>query len=120
MAVLSKLVMKVELRTGAQTEYGTPQPVVVVEFDEQMHWRAGQAFLHWVAAEIELRSIPERWIVQLGAIGSQGRKRPQRAVVKLELADGTQEEAERAVTVLQAVVQEIRGQDQVARLGRGQ
>ena len=104
MAVLNKPVMRVELRQGAQTEYGTPTPVVVVEFDERMHWRAGQAFMHWLAAEIDLLSVSEQWSAQLGHVSPMGKGRPQRAVLKLELGDGTIEEAMRGMTMLEHAV----------------
>lgn len=114
MAVLNKPVMRVELREGAKTEYGTPEPVVMVEFDKQMHWRAGEAFLHYLAAEISVRSIREQWGVQLGAIMSQGKGRPQRATVRMELADGTHNDAVRCIAMLKQAVAAISKDKNVA------
>ena len=116
MAILHKPVMRAELREGAQAEYGAQTPMVVVEFDEHMHWRAGDAFLHWLAAEIALLSIAEQWSVQLGHVSMMGAGRPLRAVVKMELADGTHDEAVRCMAMLEKAVAAIAEHPMVAAL----
>lgn len=105
MAVLKKPAMTVELRTG---EYGTPAPVVVVDIDERAHWRLCEAFMFRLASAVSMLSISESWIVEVGRINPMGAGRPQRAILKLELGDGTMEEAKRGVMALRQAVIAVR------------
>jgi hypothetical protein len=87
-------------RTVSQGEsrYGSPEPQLEVRFPKGTSSRALMAALHRLAADVELATpAGERWLVHVEhAYDERGR-------VYVELADGTTEEAERALRVLASV-----------------
>lgn len=99
--VLSKPSYKVVLREGAQTEYGTPTPVLIVEVPQECHHRLAMALLYRVAAAVEMLSVQEAWSMTIpSGFGLMGNGNRLRAVLKLELNDGTIAEAQRGVAIL--------------------
>jgi len=100
--------LKVEIREGAQTEYGTPVPVVIVELDERLTGRLQDAFMFRLAAEVSMFSLEEAWGIHPGRFSLMGKGNPHRAILKLELADGTMEEAERGAAVLRRAVANLK------------
>lgn len=100
--VLAKPNYKAVLRHGAETEYGVPTPVLIVEVDEATHPRLGMALLHRLACAIEMASLNENWTLEMGSgFSLMGAGQPHRSYIKLSLADGTIEEALRGMTVLE-------------------
>lgn len=100
--VLSKPAFKAVLRQGADTEYGTPTPVLIIEVPEETHHRLAMALVYRVASAISMGGLNENFSLVLpSGFSLMGGNQPKRAVIKLELNDGTIEEALRAMTVLE-------------------
>jgi hypothetical protein len=77
-----------------RSEYGTPQPQMELRFPRGTHHRVLTAALHALAADIELATPSTlHWCVQMDAGNESGR-------VYLELAKGTDDEAERGLSLL--------------------
>jgi hypothetical protein len=76
---------------------GTPQPELHLAFPSTATWREVAAVVHHYAACINLRTpTDERWLVQT-EVGEHG------GMVYLELAEGTEREAEAGMKLLEEV-----------------
>ena len=83
---------KMTARLGT-SRYGNPEPQVLVHLPRSAHYRAVNAALLRVAADIELATPPEEgWCVQVGSDR-----------VFIELADATPAEATRAMRILSKI-----------------
>lgn len=90
------------------TRYGTPRPFVEIFLPPGTPWRVGTATLYHVAACIEVRTpAHEVWLVT--CLASNDRKKPG-GRVEIELGDGTELEAARAIAVLRLVVATLFGE----------
>ncbi|MCA9639963.1 MAG: hypothetical protein KC492_04685 [Myxococcales bacterium] len=92
-----ELTKRVHLGTST---YGTPKPSVELTAPNGTHHRILKARLHQLAAEVELASIGESWVVVLDAFAERS------GCIYLELVHGTAEEAKRAMDVLERVAGE--------------
>jgi hypothetical protein len=78
-----------------ENQYGTPEPQIEIRLAKGAHHRLVSATLHKLAADVEMATpVRENWIVQTEGL-RDGRSR-----VYLELADGTDVEAERGMAML--------------------
>ncbi|WP_426749879.1 hypothetical protein [Myxococcus sp. Y35] len=102
MAATSQQMTMVGQRTA---RYGIPQPYIEARFPKGMRQRTLNAALHRLYADVEM-ATPEResarWNVRIELlpdllIYSGG-------IVHVELAEGTPDEAERAMTMLKSLV----------------
>ena len=90
----------------ATSEFGSPRPRVEVRLPRETAWRRAKAELHHVAAALELATpAGELWSVHI--VESSDHHRPG-GRIELELADGTDAEATRAMTVLERLVAQLR------------
>ncbi|MGE0328385.1 MAG: hypothetical protein AB7S68_39090 [Polyangiaceae bacterium] len=89
-----ELIKRVHLGTST---YGTPKPSVELTAPNGTHHRTLKARLHQLAAEVELASIGESWVVVLNAFAERS------GCIYLELVHGTADEAKRAMDVLERV-----------------
>lgn len=100
MATTSQQLMMVGQRTA---RYGIPQPYIEVRFPRDTRQRTLNAALHRLYADVEMATPErERWNVRIELlpdilIYSGG-------IVYVELAEGTPDEAERAVAMLKSLV----------------
>ena len=88
--------MSANLTTKLTTaRYGTLQPQIEVRLPKGTHYRALNATLHRLAADIEC-ATPENegWVVTTEFFCDD------RGVIALELADGTAAEAQRGMAIL--------------------
>lgn len=76
-------------------EFGYPVPTAVFIWDRKMHYRTCKAELLRFAAAVEEASLNEKWCVNPELCSDH------RAMVMLETLNGTQEEAEAGLRVLQ-------------------
>jgi hypothetical protein len=82
--------------------YGTRRPTLEIHFEHAMQWRRVCALQHALAAWIEVESpASESWSVVLD-------DRRGKAYVHLELDRGTVGEAERGMTLLRALVGQLK------------
>ena len=93
----TELTQRVHLGT---TTYGNPKPTVELTAPKGAHCRFLKARLHQLAAEVELASIGESWVVVLEVFAERS------GCVHLELVEGSAEEAKRAMVVLERVTGE--------------
>lgn len=86
------------LTVGLETsQYGTPEPSIIVRFPSRTHFRAAHAALHRLASAAELATpVGEGWIVQLEPGDNRAR-------LYLELSEGDQAEAQRGLALLRHV-----------------
>ncbi|MFP2902920.1 hypothetical protein [Myxococcus sp. AB056] len=100
MATTSQQLMMVGQRTA---RYGIPQPYIEVRFPREIRQRTLNAALHRIYADVEMAtSERECWNVRIELLPdilmySGG-------FVYVELAEGTPEEAERAMAMLKSLV----------------
>lgn len=97
--------VKAENKTGVRVELaesplGILMPMVVLSFDQSMPYRLCKVAALRLAATIEELSLVEEWCVTVGQVNWQGGKLPQLVHVSLELSTGSQDEANRGITVL--------------------
>jgi hypothetical protein len=87
-----------------ESDYGTMHPQITVTFPEGMTYRAANAYMHRLAASVELESEGAEWIVNLSA-GAEvlGCGRGSRAILWLELFKGTDRESVAGHGILEAV-----------------
>lgn len=86
--------------------HGPLMPVAILSFDQEVSHRLCKAAALRLAALVEELSTDDKWCVTVGGVNWQGAKLPQLVTVSLELATGSQDEANRGVVVLgQAVSQ---------------
>lgn len=108
--VLSKPEIKIEIREGARTEYGYPEPVARVVFAD-IHWRAAKATMLRLAAEIEMLSIDQPFGVasdfSIEILGAHENHAYSVGVIKLSLDQGTHAEAVRGEEVLHEAVNRL-------------
>lgn len=85
-----------------ESSCGTPQPTIRLRATKGAHRRGFMAFLHQVAAAVELASIPgaRGWIVQIAHDSNYTNIPGECGRVYLELGDGTPAEAERGMQTL--------------------
>jgi hypothetical protein len=109
--VLDKPEIKVDIREGSQTEYGTPEPVARLVF-ASTHYRAAHATLLRLAAEVQMLSIDTNWGVMvsdgISVLGAEGGVDFSCGTVKLSLDEGTHAEAVRGSEVLAQAVAKIK------------
>ncbi len=80
-------------------EYGRPQPRVEIRMRRDATFHELRAVLHLIAAEIAMTTPPEeRWRIRLSKYTEQ------RGRISIELSEGTEDEAKRAMEVLRRVV----------------
>lgn len=110
MSVLNKPAIKVEIREGSKTEYGTPEPVVRVVFADT-NYRAAKAALLHLSAEVEMLSINAGWSVSISEgisiLGSRENVHYSVGIVKLSLESGTHDEALRGEVILKKAVAQL-------------
>ena len=88
--------MKISQR---ENQYGIPEPQIEIRLANGAHHRLVSAMLHKLAADVEMATpVRENWIVQTESL-HDGRGR-----VYLELADGTDAEAEHGMAMLRKLV----------------
>lgn len=89
----------------ATSDFGTPRPRIELRLPRETPWRHAKAELHQVAAALELATpAGELWSVHI--VDSSDHHRPG-GRVELELADGTDAEAARAMAMLERLVSQL-------------
>ncbi|MFI5298631.1 MAG: hypothetical protein ACHREM_11075 [Polyangiales bacterium] len=79
--------------------YGRPQPRVEIQMRRDATFHELRAVLHLIAAEIAMTTPPEeRWRIRLAECSDQ------RGQISIELSEGNEDEAKRAMEVLRRVV----------------
>jgi len=91
------------------SEFNTPRPQVTLRFPDgpTTTYRRCRAFMFRLAAAIEEQSSGGEWIVLVGDVFRAGHDM-RVARVELELASGSESEAEAAIEALHRAVQEVR------------
>lgn len=100
--------IRVELREGAETEFGTLTPAAVLTFADGLSYRLCAGYMHRLAAVVEELSLADQWIVNISGVGYLGTGRGSQATLSLELGLGTQDEANRGIMVLGLAIKQIR------------
>jgi len=84
--------MTLKETTIATSDFGNPQPQITFKFAQGLHHRVRAAEMYKVAAEIELASVHDTWVVVVDT---------NRCSIHLELAMASEAEARRGLRVLE-------------------